>query len=214
LEYTSTSANNFDDGPLGATNQHIQQVYSSSLLSGLNVGDQITAIGFRIVSNGVSVASQTVPDYSIWMGTAALSPSNMSSTFASNRGVDFTMVRSGALNITPGQFPGGPGNNPFGYISFNTPYTYTGGNLLIELSYANFPLGGASVEDSFPYDANLAETAFGTGPGSTTADVGLYNEALVMSFMVTPIPEPTTMALIAMGLVGLPLLRTISVRRK
>src|SRR5690348_15078906 len=70
-EFTSISANDWDDAPLGATNMHFQQVYSVSLLSGLSAGDQITGIGFRLISNEVSVASQTVSDYSIWMGTSA-----------------------------------------------------------------------------------------------------------------------------------------------
>jgi hypothetical protein len=213
-EYTSVSASEWDDAPLGATNQHFQQVYSVSLLSELSTGDQITGIGFRIISNEVSLASQTVSDYSIWMGTSALSPGNMSSTFANNRSGDFTSVRSGQLDIAVDQFPGGPGNNPFGYILFTTPYTYSGGDLLIEISYSDFPLGGALVETPGPYDSMLAQTAFGTGQSSTTADQGLYPEAIVMSFMVTPIPEPTTYALIALGLAGIPLVRSLTTRRR
>jgi hypothetical protein len=216
-QFTSASGNDYDDAPLGTTNQHFQQVYSASLLSGLSIGDQITGIGFRTISNSVSLVSQTVPDYSIWMGTSALAPGSMSSTFANNRTLDFTNVLSGPLNIAPGQFPGGPGINNFGYITFTTPYTYTGGNLLIEIAYADFSGGGVSVDTAFPYnnlDPSLAQTAFGSGPSSTTADQGLYNEAIITSFMVTPIPEPTSLALFVIGMAGIPLVRSISKRRR
>jgi hypothetical protein len=218
LTYANTSANTSDNAPLGASNQHLQQIYSASLLSGLSVGSQITAVGFRIASGEGSIVSQLVPDYSIWMGTAAVAPGSMSATFASNRSLDFTLVRSGSLDITTGDFPGGTGVNDFGYIQLNLPYTYTGGDLLIEIAYDNFPAGGANVNAAYPYNSTLSQTAFGSGASSTTADQGLYNEAIIMSFVVTPsmnpVPEPATLAVLAIGLAAIPLIRSRSAQRR
>lgn len=205
--YSDAVANTSDNAPLGAADQHIQQDYSGSLLSssGLVPGDQITAIGFRIAAGESGLAAQTVADYSIWMGLANVSPGGLSSTLADN-GSDMTLVRSGALSIANGQFSGGAGINPFGMIQLSTPYTYFGGDLLIEITYSGFA-SGADVAAEYPYDSTLAQTAFGSGPNSTTADQGLYNEAIVMAFNVlpvgaSPVPEPGSIALFACGMAG------------
>jgi hypothetical protein len=188
-ERTSSLANNEDDAPLGTLEQHFQQIYSSSLLTGLQVGDQITGVGFRVTVDATGVPAQVIPSYSIWMGEAAVSPSLMSLSFAENRGNGFMQVRSGALNITSGLFPGGSGVNALGFIDFTTPFVYQGGNLLIEIAYDEFPAGGRNAEAESDYDAHLAMTAFGHGKNATTA-YALYNEALVMGFRIIPIPEP------------------------
>jgi hypothetical protein len=201
-DYASTIGSTGDVAPLGATNQHMQQEYAASLLtsSGLAPGDQITAIGFRVADGDPSLAAQTVSDYSIWMGVGAFSPGHLSSTFADN-GSGMALVRSGALTISSGQFAGGTGPNPFGMIQLAAPYTYAGGDLLIEISYSGF-VNGVTVDTVYPYANSLAETAFGTGSGATTADVGQFNEAIIMAFSVTAVPEASTMALFACGVIG------------
>jgi len=202
-QYAGTNASSSDNAPLGVANQYIQQEYAGSLLaaSGLEPGEQITAIGFRIASGQTGLVAQTVSDYSIWMGPAVFSPGNMSSTLADN-GSDMTLVRSGELDITDGQFPGGSGANPFGMIQLSQPYTYSGDDLLIEIAFSGFASGG-NVDAAYPYDSSLAQTAFGTGPDATTADQGLFDEAIVMAFNVTPVPEPSAIAPFACGTIGL-----------
>ena len=208
-QYAGTNANTADNAPLGAVNQYIQQEYASSLLvaSGLEPGEQITAIGFRIASGQSGLVAQTVSDYSVWMGQPVFSPGNMSSTLADN-GSDMTLVRSGELDITDGQFPGGSSVNPFGMIQLSQPYTYSGDDLLIEIAFSSFASGG-NVDAAYPYDSSLAQTAFGTGPDATTADQGLFDEAIVMAFDVTPAPEPSTIALFACGMIGFFIVRRL-----
>jgi len=189
-ERGSSLANNEDDAPLGNFPQHFQQIYSSALLSGIHPGDQITALGFRVTVDQTAVPVQVIPDYSIWLGQSAVAPSLMSLTFSQNRGAGFTQVRSGPLEVTSDLFPGGSGVNLIGMIEFGTPFTYAGGDLLIEVSYAPFPAGGRNVEAETGFDPNLAMTAFGHGANSTSAFAS-YNEALIMGLRVVPAtPEP------------------------
>ena len=185
----------FDNAPLGATEQHFQQVFSSSLLTGLNVGDYITGLAFRVEGNETSLPAQTVTTYDIGMGQSAFAPGSLSSTFADNRGPDFQTVRSGPLTINAGDFSGGSSPNNFGWIPFSTPYQYEGGNLLVEISYEGFSVG-RDADAAYPITAGLAQTAFGTGFGSTTADAGVFDEAMVMGFSTISIPEPSSASLL------------------
>ncbi len=202
-QYSNTLADSSDNAPLGVADQYIQQDYAGSLLAtcGVVPGDEISGIGFSIASGEPGLPAQTISDYSIWMGVAAFSPGNMSSTLANN-GSDMQLVRSGALTINSGQFAGGSGVNAFGMIQLSTPYTYTGGDLLIEISYSGFATGG-DVAAEYPFNSTLAQTAFGTGPDATTANQGLYDEAIVIAFDVTPTPEPAAAAMFACGAFGL-----------
>jgi hypothetical protein len=86
-------------------------------------------------------------------------------------------------------------------IDLSQPYTYSGGDLLVEITYSDFASGG-NVDAAYPYDSSLAQTAFGTGLTSSTADQGLYNEAFVMAFDVNPVPEPSAFALFSCGTLG------------
>jgi hypothetical protein len=88
------------------------------------------------------------------MGLAVVSPGNLSSTFAAN-GSGMTQVRSGALTVADGQFSGGAIVNPFGMIQLSLPYTYSGGNLLIEITCGDF-FNGVNVDTAYPFNSSLA----------------------------------------------------------
>ena len=188
-----------DDAPLGFAQQHFQQIIAPSLISGIPVGSSITGLGFRVVTGAAALPAQVVPNYQIWLSQSARIPGQMSTTFAQNRGSDFTLVRGGSLTITENMFPGGVGLNAFGMISFATPYVYQGGSLLVEISYDAFPLGGTMADSDVPFDEQVARTGFAEGSGATVAD-RLYGEAIVMAFEVVPVPEPSTGFFLAGGL--------------
>jgi hypothetical protein len=171
----------------------------------------ITGIGFRVEGNESALPAQTISEFDVSLGQSANAPGYLSATFADNRGADFTTVRSGPLTINAGDFPGGSSPNNFGWISFSTPYQYEGGNLLVEIAYEGFS-AGRDADAQWPFDSSLAETAFGSGYNSTTADEGLYSEAIVTgfatasnispaqeSFFVAPVPEPSAAILFAAG---------------
>jgi hypothetical protein len=209
--FALTEANSSDNAPLGATEQHFQQVFSASLLTNLSIGELISGIGFRVEGNETALPAQTVTTYDVSLSQSANAPGSLSATFASNRGPDFQTVLSGPLTITPGMFPGGSSPNNFGWIPFSTPYQYQGGDLLIEVAYQGFS-AGRDADAAYPFDGSLAETAFGTGFASTTADAGLYNEALVMGFLTSPIspaPEPSASIMIGTGFALLAFVRLL-----
>jgi hypothetical protein len=201
-DLATSEANSSDNAPLGAISdqQTFQQVYSSSLLTNLSIGELITGIGFRVEGNESALPAQTISEFNISLSQSPNAPGNLSSTFADNRGADFTTVRSGPLTINAGDFPGGSSPNDFGWITFTTPYVYQGGDLLVEVAYQGFSLG-RDADAAYPYDSSLAQTAFGSDFNSTTADAGLYNEAIVMGFMTssTPVPEPSAAIMFGIG---------------
>jgi hypothetical protein len=201
-EFSLADAGSSDNAPLGATEQHFQQVFAGSLLTDLSVGDLINGIGFRVNGGESELPAQTILNYEISLSQSPNSPGNLSATFANNRGSDFQTVRSGPLTINAGDFPGGNSPNDIGWLMFSTPYAYQGGDLLIEVAFEGFT-SGRNADAAYPYTLNLAQTAFGTGYNSTTADAGLYNEAIVMGLSTTssiaPVPEPSASLLFAAG---------------
>lgn len=196
---TSTEGNSSDNAPLGATEQHFQQVFSPALLSALPGGSQIVGMAFRVNGAESGVPAQTVANFVIRMSQSAHAPGSLSSIFADNQGPDDTLVRSGPLEISAGQFPGGSTPNAFGIIPFDTPYAYTGGNLLIDVAFQGFT-SGRNADAVYPYTSGLAQAAFGTGFSATTADVGIYNEAIVFGLDV--VPEPVGTGLMAVGVLA------------
>jgi hypothetical protein len=167
--------------------------------------------------NGTETAlpAQTIPIYDISLSESPNAPGSLSATFADNRGTDFLTVRSGPLTVNAGDFPGGSSPNTFGWIPFSTPYQYQGGDLLIEVDYQGFS-AGRDADAVWSYSANLGQTAFGTGYNSTTADAGIYAEALVMGFsiMSAPVPEPSVSLIFGIGsLLLFPLLWRKNLRR-
>lgn len=201
----SAEGNSSDNAPLGSSEQHFQQVFNASMLTDIPAGYQIVGLGFRVNGGATAVPAQTVPRFDIRLSESLFAPGSLSSVFANNRGSDDTLVHSGQLVIQAGQFPGGSSPNAFGMIPFNgDPYYYNGGNLLIEVAFQGFTTG-RDADAVYPFTAGQAQTAFGTGYGSTTADIGMFNEAIVFALDVEPIaPVPEHhVGLLAAGIAGI-----------
>lgn len=198
-----------DTSPLGQDHEvRFQQVFGSALLSGLNIGDKISGITFRVSGLADSgVPAQTITNYEIRLSQSVNAPGSLSMTFASNRGVDEVIVRSGALVIAASDFAAGAGAGPEplgAMIGFNTPYTYIGGNLLLEIAYTGFADGrGADQGSLFPGSQQIFTLP---GVGSFSAAVADYSEVgvFVTGLRVNEdgqnVPEPGTMLLVSAGL--------------
>ena len=199
-QFAQVEAGSSDNAPLGASEQHFQQAFSSALLTNLSAGNWIDGIAFRVQGDETALPVQTIPIYDISLSQSPNAPGSLSATFADNRGADFLTVRSGALIVNADDFPGGSSPNNFGWIPFSIPYQYQGGDLLIEVNYQGFS-AGRDADAVYSFSASLAQTAFGNGYNSTTADAGIYAEALVMGFsiMTTHAPEPASFLMLGVG---------------
>jgi hypothetical protein len=130
----------------------------------------------------------------------------MSTTFASNFTATPTQVRSGPHNWDAGAFTFGSTPNAFGpTMTFTTPYLYTGGDLTIEMRFAQQV--GATTQS--PFDAVAASGGPGNGWGvdfsarwtsSITGTTGANGNFLVTNLIV--VPEPTSFVLVGASLVS------------
>ncbi len=182
---------------------------SSGQLSGA-VGQNIVGMRFRM-NNGAATwptISTSFATWNIFVGPG-VAPSAMSNTFASNFTSAATQVRSGGLTFNANDFTGGVGPNPFGpAINFNTPYTYAGGHLTIEMRFS----GQVGATNQPAFDAVTASGGPANGWGVDFAGRWTSNIAgvtggnanfLVTDLITAPVPEPATFAALGLGAVAL-----------
>lgn len=189
-----------------------QLLIGASQLGAIAPGMQITGMYFRLYSSTTFNPAGTWPaapiswnNYDVRVGTAALGVAGASTTFAANLGGDTVLARSGALTLPMDSFGGGansPAVNPWGsIISFTTPFTYSGGDLVIEIRHD----GGTFTPTRF-LDAVLASNpGYGTDFRSITTTTFAGTTGTAASFTITQleyvIPGPGAAALF--GLAGL-----------
>lgn len=178
-----------------------QLTIAASQLTGL-IGQPIDAMQFRL--NGGAAAWPPVDaNYAFWdvfIGPG-VDPAMMSNTFASNFSGAATQVRSGPLTFAAGSFTGGSVPNNFGpALTFSVPYMYTGGDLTIEMRFAQQT--GATTQ------ANLDGANVSGGPGNgwgvdfaarwtgnAAGTTGTNGNFLVTKLIV---PAPSSLALLGL----------------
>lgn len=192
----------------------LQMVISASELSGVSVGGTITGLAFRLDNSFLQASQPTFPitfiDYDIYVGAAGVTPSGASTTLLSNyvSPASKTKVRGGALTLGTGFFPKNaiaPLPNSFSAdIGFNLgAYTYTGGNLIIEITHS----GNAATDFSLDATPNSA-TARALGAAvynASSADSAFVSELVPVVRLSTlgAAPEPGVLGLLALGGIAL-----------
>lgn len=201
----ATEGGSAEGTALGDFSNRVQSIYGASLLTSLNVGDIITGLAFRVDGIGPAPAPQTVANYEIRLSKSPRTPGTLSNTLADNRGADEVIVHTGPLTIAAGDYPTGSSPNAFGArIVFTSPYTYTGGPLLLEYSHTPFP-STPSFADAVGNSPD-GQSAFGTGFGATTADIGMTSDVVIVQFQVVPESSPCGLIALSVG--------TLTLRRK
>lgn len=210
---TGSEGDAFEFRVLSSGNAVIQTIYDASAISSLSIGQTITGIAFRL--DGAAVAASpalTFADYDIFLGGASAARNGNDFSGNYNAAQPRTQVRSGLLSFASGSFlaEGTSAPAPFGpTITFDSPYAYTGGDLIIEIRHSGN--GGPNF--------NVDGTAFGTF-GSTwnnipsTGNGGAASSTPVTRLSVGPavVPESGTGAMIAFAV--LPVLGAVVARRK
>jgi hypothetical protein len=197
---TSVSGNAVTFGAVGGSfDDTFQWVYSASQLTSA-VGQQITAIGFRLAPGEATVVAPLIySTYNLQVGKSLNPAGSLSATFAANQGPDTTTVLSGPLTIAGGSFVGGSGVNPFYDIDFTTPYTYTGGDLLFTLRHSQ-PVPSVAVDaNSLPN--SVTDTVGAEIITATTGLAHLFNSPITqIEFRQTATPEPASLTLLGTAL--------------
>src|SRR5947209_2490446 len=116
-----------------ATGTTFQTAYAASNFSAIPIGSQITAIGYRL--DGGQATQLNAISYSTFqlqIGQSANAIGSLSNTFADNLGADTVLAING-LSIPGGSFVDAAGinPNPFYLLTFDNPYIYNGGDLLV-----------------------------------------------------------------------------------
>ena len=200
--------------PLGngsATNVTSQFLFSTAQLGDLPIGSVITAIGFRINVNSLApVSALNYSNYQISLGGSTQAVGNLTTNFAANQAAGTAVVRTGALTIPVGslvsqpfQASPTPTPNPFYTINFTTPFTYTGGNLLLTLSYVTSNTVTTTL-DGTPYSAGGVDSASNINPlGTYTQLYSLPVVQFTTQAATAGVPEPATWAMMMLGFGGM-----------
>jgi len=197
-------------GPIQSTSGRptvrYQQVFSRSDFSSMEGGAYLTQIAFNYQFQvapfpGGAVAS----NIQVKVSTTQKSVDGLSATFADNIGSDETMVYGiGPVIMPPNDRPGFDV-----FIAFTTPFLYNpqAGNLLLEiLNFGGFGGIGGPIADPPFFDAHdqLGDSVSRLWGDNVNASVGgLDSIGLLTQFTFVPIPEPTPLAILALGIAGL-----------
>lgn len=222
---TSPGTNNVNS-PFGAnstSNLYVMQVqYAASLFTGIEVGSQLTSVGFRLARGSTTNNRALVYDsFAIQLGSSTKAIGGLSRNFAENLGADTVLAQSGPLTIDRHALladactgrrcnPVVPVNS-FYTIDLGSAYTYMGGDLLITFSsmLAAGTIGQIVALDAVdPYLVPTVSTVATSGSGSSFPTRGLpvnFTYAPILQFGFEPplpaavIPEPATWALMLIG---------------
>jgi hypothetical protein len=187
-----------------------QQIFASSQFNGPTL---LSSIAFRRDQQygnlGAPLNNFTYSDLSIQLSTSPNTPGTMSSNFASNRGADLTTVRTGSVSVSSPLCTAAP-TCPFDFVvSFLTPFAYdpNAGDLLFEF----INLGG-EFTDNFTSDAHFGPFMSRNYSDDLNSAFGRFvrpNFGLVAQFNI---PEPSILALLGLGLLGLGITRRRQLR--
>lgn len=180
----------------------VQLQVAASQLADMPVGSVITSLSFR-QEGGLSAApasSYSYAQYTISLGQAANAIGSMSTTFSANMLSPVT-VYDAPLTISASSYPGGSTPNPWGpSITFEDPYTYQGGDLVLLISHPASSSGSPVLLDAVGTASSEFRSirTFVNDYDGGVADVTDNVFTVVnLGFTAAAVPEPSEVALVA-----------------
>ncbi len=202
--FENTAGNGSFIGPLANGQRTYQLLIHADALTNL-VGLDLTGLSFRNGSGATSdfpPSDVTFSNYDIYL-SGSVDPSARSLVFADNVVGPQTQVRSGSLTIGAGDYTSGGSPNAFGTsISFNSGWTYSGGNLLIEIRHTGSGITSRAVD---AITSTNAAAGYGTLFSAAWASNYAGTEGLQGNFSIMRIdavPAPGGLAVLGLGMLG------------
>lgn len=192
-------------GPYSNVPRRFQILIANAPIS-LFLNKYISSISFRLQdshTNSWPLSDATFGSYEIYL-SKGVTPPNMQMNFAANITGSQTMVKSGSLTIPAGSVPAGNSSNPYAYtFVFDTPYLYTGGNLVIEIRhtgsnsstsvpaksiYTNSVVNGTYFSACWQLDAGITVANFPFIRINAVENLGVKSVTIDDGFSVYPNP--------------------------
>lgn len=205
----TNEGNSNDIAPLYLNSVTAVMVIASSELGSMPVGSSINAIGWRLdgsVTTDQPSTQRNFSDYEVYLGEAAVTPGTMQGNVAANyANGSRTQVRDGGLQVPAGSIDagGGAGSAPFDFeIAFDTPYVYTGGDLVIEYSHTGSNNAFVVFDGlTIPGPAEINQwVALSFGAANVSQDNSVGVPQLSYTPPTTPIPEPAALTFAGVGM--------------
>lgn len=178
-----------------------QQVYDAALFSSLPAGGgSIFALNFRVDPLQGQSFSAVISNLQINLSTVTLRPDGLSPIFGDNIGANNTTV----LGPVTAGIAGAGGGGFSVYLSLATPFYYdpAAGNLLVDFQIftgAGTSPGRIGILDAFEVTGDGVSSV--SAYGSSLPSIGVTSSlGLATAFSITPVPEPSAYALLAIGL--------------
>lgn len=186
--------------PNQVSSMRYQEVYAADEFSELSHGGGfITGVGCRIISG--SRQGGIIPNLQIDLSTTARTPDALSTSFAENVGADNRSVigaRSVWIQDNTPEDPTGFGV----FIQFDSPFFYdpARGNLLMDVRNIEAPpfVFSAGNFEGVKASGDSISSLVASDVAAKTGNVG--TSGMTTAFVVEPIPEPSTVSLVALAL--------------
>lgn len=183
--YDASESSNYEDG------SQYQQFYSAGDFTGQPI--LITSIAFATSGDSNAVAAAYSLD--VYLGVAATSAGDPSTTFADNIGSSYQEVYSGPYSFVPQD------DDTFDFVlNLTTPYLYnpSSGDLLFDVALTLDPV----IAGTLYFDGDISSTdsrVSNATPDATTGSTNAFTLYTQITYTpYTSVPEPSTLGLLSL----------------